>query len=194
MINSNQEKIKIYLMNTEKNINVYISKNDTVTSTKNKIIQIIKQNNIIELYSQNPYDYELRLNDEDSFKADMDLPALENNTNIFEMKTKILFLIPNIKSQNNKKIEKMNEDFFDSNKVFPSSQKKNIKVNFKENIGVIDFKNLLINEEDSLKELLNNISNMNLLKYKNLNSYYFLSHDDKNDLINAININTKIKI
>ena len=160
-------------MNTEKNINVYISKNDTVTSTKNKIIQIIKQNNIIELYSQNPYDYELRLNDEDSFKADMDLPALENNTNIFEMKTKILFLIPNIKSQNNKKIEKMNEDFFDSNKVFPSSQKKNIKVNFKENIGVIDFKNLLINEEDSLKELLNNISNMNLLKYKNLNSYYF---------------------
>ena len=193
MINSTQETIKIYLMNTEKNIDVNISKNDTVNSTKIKIIQIIKEKNIIELHSQNPYDYVLRLTDDDDFKADMDLPPLENSTNIYDMKIKTLVFISIKKNKSNRKIEEVNEENFDSNKELPNPQKKNIKVNFKENIGVIDFKNILINEEDSLKELLNNISNMNLLKYKNFNSYYFLRHDDKNDLINAININTKIK-
>ena len=197
--------IKIYLMDTKQYIDLEVSPSDNVKAVKAQIIQTLLTKKIMNLKFKSPNAYELRIIEKGEFKANMDIPALDNNQIICMLKVKNLAFLYNPKYDpkddevsvnilgvaRNNTISELNK-ISDPNSINSNSQKINIKVYFKSN-GINQTKVMSLSGDDNLKQILNNLFNQDLLKYKNIDLYYFVEHKSSEDPDNAINLEQNIK-
>ena len=190
---SDTATIRIYILNTKKYIEIDITGNDTVYSLKKLIIEKLLDKNSkfsnIHLHYQVPEAFVIRLVDEDEDEPNMDFGPLEDDLNIAQSKSnRFSFMeIANFKPS------------ADKNTLLGESSKKdtvNIRIYIqKDNMGSSS-KIIAMNKDSSLKNVLEWLSNRDLLKFKNIDLYYFVSHNDEkeDDLDNALNLDTIIRM
>ena len=131
----------------------------------------------------------IRLVDEDEDEPNMDFDPLEDDLNIAQSKSnRFSFMeIANFKSS------------ADKNTLLGESSKKdtvNIRIYIQKNNMGSSSKIIAMNKDSSLKNVLEWLSNRDLLKFKNIDLYYFVSHNDEkeDDLDNALNLDTIIRM
>ena len=138
--------IKINLMDTKQYINLEVSPSDNVKAVKAQIIQTLLTKKIMNLKFKSPNAYELRIIEKGEFKANMDIPPLDNNQIICMLKVKNLAFLYNSKYDpkddevsvnilgvaRNNTISESNK-ISDPNSINSNTQKFNIKVYFKSN-------------------------------------------------------------
>ena len=180
-------QIKVYLFNNNDYILINITPKDKIKSIKEKIIQKILDTNKYKLKNTSEEAYEIRLiNEEDKDKLIIGSYPLENNESLFKEKINSIAFLENknyISENINEEELKLEED---------AQDKINVKIYYKKN-GIKTSKYLVLSGEDNLKNILNIFFEENLLKNKESDQYYFVEHNEIQDIENEINLDTNIK-
>ena len=209
--------INVFLFDTDEYIKINIYPSNTVKEIKTKIIRelISKKYNITNTSTDA---YDLRLIDEEGDSPDMDIPALRDYVRVEGLKPIALaFLknpdytakIPREKSFDMRWIYQKQQNlmfgsFIERNSRFSvvpeeededGPEKYEVKIYYKDikEENTIKSENLLLNPEDTLKTILEIFFKKNILKFKNVNLYYFVTHNNDEDLESPFNLDINIK-
>ena len=187
-------KVRVYIMNTHTFIDIDITSNDTISSLKKEVIEHLIQNhnkyNITLQYKQQEA-YEIRLVDDDEDVPNMDFGALDDDINIVQSKSNKFAFVekPNYKPGPDKNMllgeQKQGE------------KRVNIKIYIKNDSMTSSSKIISMKGEDTLKDVLLWLLNRDLLKYKNIDLYYFVEHSEtvkKDDIDNALNLDITMNL
>jgi len=180
-------QLKVYLFNHNDFILINITPKDNIKLIKQKIIQKIIDGKKYKLKNNTEQAYEIRIIEDDSQdEFVMGSSPLENDDSIFKEKiTTIAFLEnKNYISENLNKEELKFEEDDDENKV-------NIKIYYKKN-GINNSKIFSLSKDDTLKTVLSLFFEENIFKDKNRDHYFFVAHNDIQDIDNEITCDTTI--
>lgn len=181
-------QLKVYLFNHNDFILINITPKDNIKLIKQKIIQKIIDGKKYKLINNNEQAYEIRIIEDDSQdQFIMGSSPLENDDSIFKEKiTSIAFLEnKNYSSDNLIKEELKFEEDDDENKI-------NIKIYYKKN-GINNSKIFSLSKDDTLKNVLSLFFEENIFKDKNKDHYFFVDHNDIQDIENEITYDTTLK-
>ena len=209
--------INVYLFNSDESIEINILPSNTVKEIKTKIIHELKSKKY-NLTSTSTDAYDLRTIDEEGDSPDMDFPALRDYVRVAGLKPQALAFLKNPDFTNNANREKS----FDLSWIYQKQQnlmfgsfkarnsrfsvvpeeddedgpeKYEVKIYYKDikEEDVIKSENIFLNPDDTLKNILEYFFKKNILKIKNINLYYFVTHNNDEDLENPYNLDINIK-
>ena len=211
------KSINVYIFDSDEFINISIYPSNTVKEIKTKIIRELKLNNY-NLSTTSTDAYDLRLIDEIGESPDMDFPPLRDYVRVAGLKPQALAFLKNPNFVN----KPIREKSFDKtwiyqkqqNLIFGSFKGRNsrfsvvpeeddedgpekfeVKIFYKDikEEDVIKSENIFLNPEDNLKTILEIFFKKDILKIKNINLYYFVTHNNEEDLENPFNLDINIK-
>ena len=211
-------KINVYIFDSDESIKINIYPSNTVKEIKTKIIHELKAKKY-NLSSTSTDAYDLRPIDEEGDSPDMDFPPLRDYIRVAGLKPQALAFLknPDFTSKTTREksfdmssfiYQKQQNLMFGSFKarnsrfsVVPEEddedgpEKYEVKIYYKDikEEDVIKSENIFLNPEDSLKNILDHFFKKNILKIKNVNLYYFVTHDNEEDLENPYNLDVNIK-
>ena len=181
-------KINVYLFFSSAFIEIDINSNDTVYTLKQAVIAHILEKKTFDLNYPLPEAFEVRVIDDDNNKPDMDLLPLEDKLNIFHSKYTSLAFVdkknykPSTQAKQNKILG-----------TVKGEEKLHLKIYFNKEIKGNTSKILAMKRDETIRDVMVYLSNRSLLKYKNIDLYYFIPHSDKfEDIDNAINMETPL--
>lgn len=209
--------INVYLFNTEQSITISIYPSNTVKEIKSKIIHELKSKKY-NLTNLSTDAYDLRTIDEEGDSPDMDFPPLRDYVRVAGLKPQALAFLKN----NNFTNKTARERSFDMSYIYQKQQdlmfgsckernsrfsvvpeesdedgpeKYEVKIYYKDikEKDVIKSENIFLNPEDNLKHILEYFFKKNILKIKNFNLYYFVTHNNDEDSENPYNLEINIK-
>ena len=209
--------INVYIFGSEDSIPINIYPSNTVKEIKTKIIHELKSKKYnLTNFSTDAYD--LRTIDEEGDSPDMDFPPLRDYVRVDGLKPVALAFLKNQNFANKVSREKS----FDMSHIYQKQQtlmfgsfkarnsrfsvvpeeddedgpeKYEVKIFYKDikEENSIKSENIFLNPEDSLKNILEHFFKKNILKIKNFNLYYFVTHNNEEDLENPYNLDINIK-
>ena len=209
--------INVFIFDSDNYINISIYPSNTVKEIKTKIIRELKSQNY-NLTTTSTDAYDLRVIDEDGESPDMDFPPLRDYVRVAGLKPQALAFLKNPNYINRSIREKsfdktwiyqkqqnlMFGSFKERNSKFSvvpeeddedGSEKFEVKIFYKDFLEktAIKSENIFLNPEDSLKNILDIFFKKDILKIKNVNLYYFVIHNNEEDLDSPFNLNINIK-
>ena len=209
--------IHVYIFDSDEYISINIYPSNTVKEIKTKIIRELKSKNYnLTAFSTDAYD--LRVIDEIGESPDMDFPPLRDYVQVAGLKPQALAFLKNKKYASKASREKSFDQTWvyqkQQNLIFGSFKSRNsrfsvvpeedddeegpdkyeVKIFYKDinKENTFNSENLFLNPEDSLKNILEIFFRKELLKIKNINLYYFITHNSE-DLENPFNLDINIK-
>ena len=209
--------IHVFIFDSDEFININIYPSNTVKEIKTKIIRELKSKNYnLTTFSTDAYD--LRVIDEIGESPDMDFPPLRDYVQVAGLKPQALAFLKNKNYSNKASREKSFDQTWvyqkQQNLIFGSFKTRNsrfsvvpeedddeegpdkyeVKIFYKDinKESTFNSENLFLNPEDSLKNILEIFFRKELLKIKNINLYYFITHNSE-DLENPFNLDINIK-
>ena len=191
-------KIKLYLLNTTTFIEVEVTPSDTFYDLKLKIIDTLTKtqtSSSLVLPHEQPDAYEIRLVDEDEYEPNMDFAALDDDTNVMQCKTAMFAFVENKVYSPQSKQTKPKKHITSSLTYNRDTRNMSIRIHFKTNKHVHNTSiTLSVDNESTLKDILDTLLQKDLLTIKNVDLYYFVEHSNKEeDMDNCINIDTNVK-
>mgnify|MGYP002624787346 CR=1 FL=1 len=211
------KSIHVYIFGSDEFININVYPSNTVKEIKTKIIRELKSKNYnLTTFSTDAYD--LRVIDEIGESPDMDFPPLRDYVQVEGLKPQALAFLKNKNFANKANREKSFDQTWvyqkQQNLIFGSFKTRNsrfsvvpeedddeegpdkyeVKIFYKDinKDNTFNSENLFLNPEDSLKNILEIFFRKELLKIKNINLYYFVTHNSE-DLENPFNLDINIK-
>lgn len=209
-------KINVYIFGSEKSITINIYPSNTVKEIKAKIINELKAKKY-NLTNTSTDAYDLRTIDEEGDSPDMDFPPLRDYIKVAGLGPQALAFLKNPdKSISREKSFDMSallyqkkqnlrlDSFKRRNSQFSvvpeeddeeGPEKYEVKIYYKDikEEEVIKSENIFLNPEDCLRNILEHFFKKNLLKIKNVNLYYFVTHNNEEDLENPYSLDINIK-
>ena len=211
------KSINVFLFNSDEFINISIYPSNTVKEIKTKIIRELKSKKY-NLSTTSTDAYDLRIIDEIGESPDMDFPPLRDYVRVAGLKPQALAFLKNPHFIN----RPIREKSFDKTWVYKKQQnimfgsfkgrnsrfsvvpeeddedgpeKYEVKIFYKDikEENVFKSQNLFLNPEDNLKDILEIFFKKDILKIKNINLYYFVTHNNEEDLENPFNLDINIK-
>ena len=168
-----------------------ITGKETVKDIKKLIIQnlILKK---IDLKYSSYKDYNLILNESSSKNDKKDL-ILENDQILFDLKPKIISFIEKDNDNDGLNKDKTKDKIIDDIKNAEIKiEATDIKINYK--IGGINYYKIInISLNDNLKKILDIFFKENILKEKNIESYFFVDFKKSPESENALNLDILIR-
>jgi len=209
--------INVFIFDTDNYINISIYPSNTVKEIKTKIIRELKSKNYnLSTISTDAYD--LMLIDEDGESPDMDFPPLRDYVRVAGLKPQALAFLKNPNYINRPIREKSFDKTWiyqkQQNLMFGSFKERNskfsvvpedddedgpekfeVKIFYKDFLenNTIKSENIFLNPEDSLKNILDIFFKKDILKIKNVNLYYFVIHNNEEDLDSPFNLDINLK-
>lgn len=209
--------INVFLFDSDEYIQINIYPSNTVKEIKTRIIRELKSKKY-NLTNTTTDAYDLRLIDEEGDSPDMDFPPLRDYVRVAGLKPIALAFLKNpdytVKTTREKSFDlswiyqKQQNLMFGSFKarnsrfsVVPEEddedgpEKYEVKIYYKDIKGenLVKSENIFLNPEDTLKNILEIFFKKNILKFKNVNLYYFVTHNSEEDLDNPYNLDINIK-
>lgn len=182
-------QIKVYLFNNNDFILINISPKDKIRTIKEKIIKKIKDSKKYKLTNTSAEAYEIRvINEDNEDNFIMGSSPLENNDSLFKEKINTIAFLEN----QNYISEHINEDEDIKIEDNENEEKLNVKIYYKKN-GIKNSKLLVLSKDSNLKNILNIFFEQNIFKNKNMENYFFVEHNEIQDIENEINLDTNIK-
>ena len=180
-------ELKVYLFDKNKYIFIKICPKEKSKSIKEKIIKKILEEKIIEIKSDSPDDYEIKIiNEEDKDKFIISSNTIENKDSLFKDKIKAIIFLENKNY--------INENLNIKEEIIKISEEKiKLKIHYKNNNNN-ETKEILISKGDNLKNVLNIFYDEKILKNKNINQQFFVNHNSLQDIENGIDLNTNIQL
>ena len=190
-------KIKIYLLHTTTFIEIEATSSDTFYDLKLKIIETLSKAQTLSLTlpHEQPDAYEIRLVDEDEYEPNMDFAALDDDTNVLQCKTALFAFVENKVYCSSPAQLKPKKHVTSSLTYNKDTRNMSIKIHFKTNKHTHSSSiTLSVDNESTLKDILDTLLQKEMLTIKNVDLYYFVEHSDKEeDMDNCINIDTNVK-
>jgi len=209
--------LSVFLFNSDESIKISIYPSNTVKEIKSKIVHELKRKKY-NLTNTSTDAYDLRLIEEEGDSPDMDFPPLRDYVRVAGLKPQALAFLKNedyIPKYTREKsfdlcwlYQKQQNLMFGSFKernsrfsVVPEEDdedgpdKYEIKIYYKDikEENAIKSEDISLNPEDTLKDILQHFFKKNILKIKNVNLYYFITHNNDEDLDNPFNLDINIK-
>lgn len=211
------KSIHVFIFDSDEFININVYPSNTVKEIKTRIIRELKSKNYnLTTFSTDAYD--LRVIDEIGESPDMDFPPLRDYVQVAGLKPQALAFLKNKNYTNKASREKSFDQTWvyqkQQNLIFGSFKTRNsrfsvvpeedddeegpekyeVKIFYKDinKENTFNSENLFLNPEDSLKNILEIFFRKELLKIKNINLYYFITHNSE-DLENPFNLDINIK-
>ena len=212
------QTINVYLFGTDESIKINIYPSNTVKEIKTKIIHELKLKKY-NLTNTSTDAYDLRPIDEEGDSPDMDFPPLRDYVRVAGLKPVALAFLKNQDYYTNKATREKSFDLSyiyqkQQNSMFGTIKDRNsrfsvvpedededgpekyeVKIYYKDikEEDIIKSENIFLNPEDCLKHILEYFFKKNILKIKNVNLYYFVTHNNEEDLENPYNLDINIK-
>ena len=184
-------EIEVKLFKNKNKIILSITDKETVKDIKKLIIQnlILKK---IDLKYSSYKDYNLILNESSSKNDKKDL-ILENDQILFDLKPKIISFIEKDNDNDGLNKDKAKDKIIDDIKNAEIKiEATDIKINYK--IGGINYYKIInISLNDNLKKILDIFFKKNILKEKNIESYFFVDFKKSPESENALNLDILIR-
>ena len=213
--------MNVFLFDTDEYIKINIYPSNTVKEIKTKIIRELKAKKY-NLTSTSTDAYDLRLIDEEGDSPDMDFPPLRDYVRVEGLKPIALAFLKNPDYTSKTTNFYGREKSFDMSWIYQKQQnlmfgsfkarnsrfsvvpeeededgpeKYEVKIYYKDikEENTIKSENIFLNPEDTLNNILEIFFKKNILKFKNVNLYYFVTHNNEEDLENPFNLDINIK-
>ena len=211
------KSIHVFIFDSDEFININVYPSNTVKEIKTRIIRELKSKNYnLTTFSTDAYD--LRVIDEIGESPDMDFPPLRDYVQVAGLKPQALAFLKNKNYASKASREKSFDQTWvyqkQQNLIFGSFKTRNsrfsvvpeedddeegpekyeVKIFYKDinKENTFNSETLFLNPEDSLKNILEIFFKKELLKIKNINLYYFITHNSE-DLENPFNLDINIK-
>ena len=216
-IKSLSQVIKVHIFESDLCININLYPSNNVKEIKAKIIHELKLKKY-NLENSSPNAYDLRIIEEEGEPPDMDFPPLGDFVQVAGLKPHALAFLKNLDYNKKSNREKSFDQIWifqkQKNLMFGSFPKRNsnfsvvieeededgpekceMKIYYKDLNDEKNTKseNISLNQEDSLKNILGYFFDKKILKIKNPNLYYFITHNNDEDLDNPYNLDMKVK-
>ena len=205
-----QNKIRIYILNTEKYIDFDIKQEETFLNLKKKVLSKLENVVNLNLKYHTIEGYEFRYvhklplsffskleKNRNNFPPNMGTSPINDDDTINEIGKDSLCFIEkrdyiNLENNKNSKAPKLYGAILDNNN---EELKINIKVYIKVNKDNISSTIVQLNTKNNLKSVFDKILLKNKLRYRNIDLYYFVEHEEGNneDMDNALSWEMELK-
>ena len=205
-----QNKIRIYILNTEKYIDFDIKQEETFLNLKKKVLSKLENVVNLNLKYHTIEGYEFRYvhklplsffskleKNRNNFPPNMGTSPINDDDTINEIGKDSLCFIEkrdyiNLENNKNSIAPKLYGAILDNNN---EELKINIKVYIKVNKDNISSTIVQLNTKNNLKSVFDKILLKNKLRYRNIDLYYFVEHEEENneDMDNALSWEMELK-